>query len=116
MADIFTPKKRSEIMSRIRSRDTKPELSVRSMLHRLGYRFTVNGLKTLPVQSRYRTIEIPHRIYYCKRKKNWNRNVNALGNMGCRIVTVRNVDSTFDEKVAIQKYIKSRKNYCCNIN
>jgi DNA mismatch endonuclease (patch repair protein) len=43
MADVFTPEKRSEVMSRIRSRDTKPELALRSMLHRLGYRFTVNG-------------------------------------------------------------------------
>ncbi len=30
-------------MSRIRGRDTKPELLVRSILHRLGYRFTVSG-------------------------------------------------------------------------
>ena len=45
MADVFTPEKRSEVMSRIRGRDTKPERIVRSMLHRLGYRFTVNGPK-----------------------------------------------------------------------
>lgn len=32
-------------MSRIRGKDTKPEISVRSMLHRLGYRFTVGGPK-----------------------------------------------------------------------
>jgi DNA mismatch endonuclease (patch repair protein) len=44
MADVFTPEKRSEVMSRIRGRDTKPELALRSMLHRLSYRFTVNGL------------------------------------------------------------------------
>jgi len=43
MADVFTPEKRSEVMSLIRGRDTKPELALRSMLHRLGYRFTVNG-------------------------------------------------------------------------
>ena len=30
-------------MSRIRGKDTKPELLVRSILHRLGYRFTVSG-------------------------------------------------------------------------
>ena len=42
MADVFTPEKRSEVMSLIRGRDTKPELALRSMLHRLGYRFTVN--------------------------------------------------------------------------
>jgi len=43
MADVFTPEQRSEVMSRIRGRDTKPELALRSMLHRMGYRFTVNG-------------------------------------------------------------------------
>jgi DNA mismatch endonuclease (patch repair protein) len=43
VADVFTPQKRSEVMSRIRGRDTKPELALRSMLHRLGYRFTVNA-------------------------------------------------------------------------
>lgn len=30
-------------MSRIRGRDTRPELVVRSLLHGMGYRFTVNG-------------------------------------------------------------------------
>lgn len=30
-------------MSRVRQRSTAPELAVRSALHRLGYRFTVNG-------------------------------------------------------------------------
>lgn len=29
-------------MGRIRSRDTKPELIVRSMLHRCGYRFSLH--------------------------------------------------------------------------
>ena len=43
MADKLTPERRSWNMSRIRSRDTKPELFVRSVLHGMGYRFTVNG-------------------------------------------------------------------------
>ena len=43
MADVFSKEKRSWVMSRIRGRDTKPEIAVRSMLHRLGYRFTVRG-------------------------------------------------------------------------
>lgn len=43
MADVFTPEKRSEVMSRIRGGGTKPELAVRAMLHRMGYRFTVKG-------------------------------------------------------------------------
>ena len=43
MPDVFTKEKRREVMSRIRSKDTSPERIIRSMLHGLGYRFTVNG-------------------------------------------------------------------------
>jgi DNA mismatch endonuclease, patch repair protein len=46
-SDIFTPEKRSEVMSRIRSKNTKPELVVRSILHRMGYRFRLHR-KDLP--------------------------------------------------------------------
>ena len=42
MADRFSTEKRSEIMSRIRSKNTKPEMRVRSALHRLGYRFRLH--------------------------------------------------------------------------
>jgi DNA mismatch endonuclease (patch repair protein) len=38
---------RSALMSRIRSKDTKPELVVRSLLHRLGFRFRLHR-KDLP--------------------------------------------------------------------
>ncbi|MBI4804053.1 MAG: DNA mismatch endonuclease Vsr [Desulfovibrio sp.] len=40
--DIFSKEKRSEIMSRIRSKDTAPEKAVRSLLHSLGYRFRLH--------------------------------------------------------------------------
>jgi DNA mismatch endonuclease (patch repair protein) len=36
VTDIFPPEKRSEIMRRIRSRDTRPELRVKQLLDRLG--------------------------------------------------------------------------------
>ncbi len=39
-------------MSRIRGKDTKPERIVRSMLHRLGYRFTVAGPKNKKLPGR----------------------------------------------------------------
>ncbi len=52
MADVFTPEKRSEVMSRICGRDTRPELILRSMLHGLGYRFTVNGPKNKHLPGR----------------------------------------------------------------
>ena len=39
--DTWSAAKRSEVMARIRSRDTKPELIVRSLLHRCGVRFSL---------------------------------------------------------------------------
>jgi DNA mismatch endonuclease (patch repair protein) len=34
--DVFTPEKRSAVMSRVKSRDTAPEMTVRRLLRRLG--------------------------------------------------------------------------------
>ncbi|WP_419594438.1 very short patch repair endonuclease [Thiolapillus sp.] len=45
--DTLTPEARSELMSRIKGKDTKPELYVRSLIHRLGYRFRLHR-KDLP--------------------------------------------------------------------
>ena len=45
--DTIAPEARSRLMSCIRSKDTTPELVVRSMLHRMGYRFRLHR-KDLP--------------------------------------------------------------------
>lgn len=42
MTDIVSPEKRSEMMSRIQGRNTAPEIAVRSLLHRMGYRFRLH--------------------------------------------------------------------------
>ncbi len=47
MADIFTKKKRSQIMSRISGKDTKPELIIRKALFSEGYRYRLHR-KDLP--------------------------------------------------------------------
>ncbi len=39
MTDPLTPRQRSYCMSRVRGKDTKPEILVRSALHRRGLRF-----------------------------------------------------------------------------
>lgn len=60
MPDIMTPAQRSERMSRIRSRDTKPEMLVRSYLHGMGflYRLHVRELPGSPdlVLPKYGTV------------------------------------------------------------
>ena len=42
MPDVFDEKTRSYIMSRVRTKNTKPELIVRSLLHSNGYRFRLH--------------------------------------------------------------------------
>lgn len=42
MADVFDTKKRSEIMSNIRSVNTLPEIKIRKFLHNAGYRFRLH--------------------------------------------------------------------------
>ena len=47
MADNLTPEQRSYCMSRIKSKDTRPEVRVRSDLYRRGFRFRKH-VKDLP--------------------------------------------------------------------
>jgi DNA mismatch endonuclease (patch repair protein) len=66
--DRLTKERRSWNMSRIRSRHTKPELIVRSVLHQLGFRFRLNH-RSLPcrpdvVLTRYRTAVFVHGCFW----------------------------------------------------
>jgi DNA mismatch endonuclease, patch repair protein len=47
MADTITSERRSEIMSHIRAKGMKPEMAVRRLVHRMGYRFRLH-CKDLP--------------------------------------------------------------------
>ena len=74
MADVFDTAKRSEIMSRIRGRDTKPELLVRRIAHGLGFRFRLHR-RDLPgcpdiVFPKYRAVIQVHGCF-------WHRHPNC---------------------------------------
>ena len=45
--DPLTTRQRSELMSRIRSKDTRPEMLVRRLVHGMGYRYRLHA-KELP--------------------------------------------------------------------
>ena len=47
MADVHTKKQRSYNMSQIKNKNTKPEMVVRSLIHRMGYRYSLHR-KDLP--------------------------------------------------------------------
>ncbi len=70
--DIFTTEKRSQVMSLVKSKDTKPELKVRSALHSLGFRFRLHR-KDLPgcpdiVLPMYRTVVFVHGCFWHQHK------------------------------------------------
>lgn len=113
--DKLTREERSWNMSRIKGKNTKPELKVRSMLHRLGYRFRLHR-KDLPgspdiVLPKYKTVFFVHGCYWhrhegCrfaynpksrvefwtkKFKENVKRdqkNLAALGGLGWKVVVI----------------------------
>jgi DNA mismatch endonuclease (patch repair protein) len=68
MTDVLTPEQRSFNMSRIRNRNTRPEMIVRSMVHRMGYRYSLHR-KDLPgkpdlVFTRRRKIIFVHGCFF----------------------------------------------------
>ena len=61
-------------MSRIRGKNTGPEIAMRSMLHKFGFRFRIHG-KKLPgnpdiVLSKYKTVIFVHGCF-------WHRHANC---------------------------------------
>lgn len=68
MADNLTKEKRSWNMSRIRGKDTKPEIAVRKMLHAAGFRFRLH-VKDLPgkpdiVLPKWKTVIFVHGCFW----------------------------------------------------
>lgn len=58
--DFWSKDKRSNVMSRIKSKNTKPELLLRSALHKEGFRYRIH-IKDLPgkpdiVMPKYKTV------------------------------------------------------------
>jgi DNA mismatch endonuclease (patch repair protein) len=68
MVDLYNEEQRSEIMSRIVSKDTLPEVRVRKVLHRLRFRFRLHR-KDLPgkpdiVLPKWRTVIFVHGCFW----------------------------------------------------
>ncbi len=68
MADVHTPEQRSFNMSRIKGKDTKPEMLVRKFLHAHGFRYRLH-VKNLPgkpdiVLPKYKTVIFVHGCFW----------------------------------------------------
>jgi len=114
MVDVVDHKTRSRMMSGIRGKNTKPEIRIRSLLHRHGFRFRIH-VDSLPgkpdiVLKRYRAVIFVHgcfwHAHYChlfklpstrtgfwQNKIEGNRerdtvNIKALKDSGWRVLTI----------------------------
>jgi DNA mismatch endonuclease, patch repair protein len=102
MADRISLEKRRWNMQRIRSKDTKPELIVRSTLHKMGFRFRIHK-KDLPgkpdiVIKRLNTIIFVHGCF-------WHRHEN------CIEASRPKTNSEFWEKKIIRNIERDKKHW-----
>lgn len=92
--DVFTPAKRSEIMSRIRGKDTAPEIIVRRLIHARGLRFRIHAkLPGKPdiVLPKYKSVIFVHGCF-------WH------GHRACRRASMPKTRKSFwEEKIAKNK-------------
>ena len=128
MADVHSIETRSYNMSRIRSKDTKPEMLVRKFLHKNGFRYRLH-VKDLPgkpdiVLPKYKTVIFVHGCFWhghegCKYyvvpktrtewwldkiEKNRNNDSKAEGNLlskGWHIVTLWECDIKHKDKYTL---------------
>jgi len=115
MTDVLTKEQRKYCMSRIRGKDTKPEIVVRRLVHSLGYRYRLH-VRKLPgcpdiVLARHRKVIFVHGCFWhmhrCKygrvipktNKKFWenkrngnvqrsHKNNRALRRLGWKVLVV----------------------------
>lgn len=115
MADRISSDERSWMMSRVRGKDTTPERIVRSLLHKMGYRFRLhrNDLPGKPdiILPKYESVTFVNGCFWhqhegCKRASRpntntafWNakfeatvnrdkKNIRELKNLGWRVLVV----------------------------
>lgn len=72
MVDHLTPQMRSWNMSRIQSKNTTPEKTVRSLLHQMGYRFRLHRKKLSGkpdiILPKYKSVVFVHGCFWHRHK------------------------------------------------
>jgi DNA mismatch endonuclease (patch repair protein) len=135
MADVLTISQRSFNMSQIRSKNTSPEITVRSLVHRMGFRYALHR-SDLPghpdiVLVRHKKIIFVHgcfwHMHHCRygkvkpatNQKFWQdkrqgnverdkRNLRKLRNLGWKVLVIWECQTKRPEKLInkISKFLK----------
>ncbi len=144
MTEKLTKNRRSWLMRRVQPRHTKPELIIRSFLHRCGFRFSLHR-QDLPgkpdiVMTKYQTVIFVHGCFWhrhpgCKRasspqshRKYWKdkfaRNVardendrRKLQKMGWKVIVVWECEAMTDPRQALERIVHvAAPSRTCNID
>jgi DNA mismatch endonuclease (patch repair protein) len=143
LLDVFSPEKRSEVMARIKGKNTKPEQLLRKELFRLGLRYRIN-VKSLPgkpdiVFPKYKTAVFVNGCFWhghrdCKffvvpktRREWWlskinetrrrdERNIHELEREGWNVITVWECELRNDLKGKVQQLNELITTRSANVN
>ncbi|MDE0356993.1 MAG: DNA mismatch endonuclease Vsr [Gammaproteobacteria bacterium] len=99
--DPLTAGQRSALMSRVRSKDTKPEMRVRRLVHGMGYRYRLHA-KELP--GRPDLVFRPRRKVIFVHGCFWHRHD------GCRRATTPNTRTSYWEDKFRKNVARDRRN------
>ena len=99
--DTVSKQKRSEIMGRVKSKDTRPEMTVRRITHRMGYRYRLHrkklpGKPDLVFPGRKKVIFV-HGCF-------WHRHP------GCKLAYTPKQNRAFWEEKFVSNVVRDREN------
>lgn len=101
MTDKLSPQQRSEVMSAVKGKNTKPELRVRCALHAMGYRFRLhrNDLPGKPdiVLPKYKLCIFVHGCF-------WHQHP------GCKRATMPSSNRAYWKKKLVGNFERDKKN------
>lgn len=86
MTDFLSPAERSERMSRIRGKNTRPEMTLRSILHKLGLRYRLHR-EDLPGK--------PDLVFPCHRAVVFIHGCFWHRHEGCKVATIPKSNTSF---------------------
>lgn len=101
LMDTVTPAKRSEVMGRVKGKDTSLEMKVRSAIHRMGFRYRLHA-KELP--GRPDIVFRPRRKVIFVHGCFWHRHE------GCKLARIPKSRVEFWEKKLTANKVRDRSN------
>jgi DNA mismatch endonuclease (patch repair protein) len=107
VVDVLTPEQRRLNMSRIRGKDTKPEMIVRRLVHPLGFRYRLH-VRTLPgspdlVFPSKRKVIFVHGCFWHRHRCRYGKPTPSTRAAFWKAKLLRNVERDREARTALKK-------------